>query len=444
MNETKNKDPYQSSRVLYIIEAALEYFIQTLVTGAYIAKAATVLGMNDSLTGILTSFVSLGSVFQIVALFVTNRNGVKRLVTIFHTVNQLLFAVAYLMPILNIPKEVKTFGFIIMLLGGHILNHIINSPKINWYMLLVDDKKRGSFTSTKEIVSLLSGMIFTFIVSNVIDYCDAIGDTTLSLIFCAVTLFALAIFHTLTLVLSKEKSDNPSEKISVRNAISATFREKSLWIIIPVSVLWSIANYSVTPFTGTYQIKELAFSMTFVSVISAVSSLFRAIISRPLGKFADKFGFRKMLTVCFIITAFAFGINVFTQPKNGSVLYFVFSLLLAAGNAGINSGEINLIYDYVSPQNRMGAFAVKSALAGACGFLTTLVMSILVESIQNNGNTVFGIPVYAQQVTSLIAFVIVVGIIIYLNTAVKSIKPFKKTIPNDCPDNTSESSQNAT
>lgn len=442
MNPTNSKDDYRTSRILYIIEAALEYFIQTLVTGAYIAKAATVLGMNDSLTGILTSFVSLGSAFQIVALFLANRSSVKRLVTVLHTINQLFFAATYLVPVLNIPKELKTVGFIVMLLGGHILNHIINSPKINWYMSLVDDKKRGGFTSTKEIVSLLSGMLFTYAVSNVIDYCDASGDTTLSLIFCAVTLFALAISHTLTLIFSKEKPNEITEQISVRNAISRTFREKGLWIVIPVSVLWSIANYSVTPFTGTYQIKELAFSMTFISIISAVSSLFRALISRPLGKFADRFDFREMLTICFAITALAFGINVFTRPENGSVLYFIFSLLLAAGNAGINSGEINLIYDYVSPQNRMSAFAVKSALAGVCGFTTTLIMSTLVKTIQNNGNTLFGIPVYAQQVTSLIAFVVAIGIIIYLNTVVKSVKPTKRTNKDDRHDNASESPRN--
>ena len=36
--EAKLKDPYKSSRLLYIIEAALEYFIAIAVGTVYLAK----------------------------------------------------------------------------------------------------------------------------------------------------------------------------------------------------------------------------------------------------------------------------------------------------------------------------------------------------------------------------------------------------------------------
>ena len=90
------KDCYSKSRILYVIEAAIEYFISILITGAYLAKITSSLGMSDSLTGILTSFVSLGCGFQILAIFLVNKRPVKRWVTILHILNQLFFSLIYL------------------------------------------------------------------------------------------------------------------------------------------------------------------------------------------------------------------------------------------------------------------------------------------------------------------------------------------------------------
>ena len=148
-------DIYKRSRFLYILEATFEYFISLLVTGAYLAKLTDAIGMNDTMTGILTSFVSLGCGFQIIAIFLANKRPVKRWVTVLHSLNQLAFALIYLVPFINLSSTAKVVIFIAFLLIGHIINNVVNSPKINWFMSLVDDKKRGSFTASKEMVSLI-------------------------------------------------------------------------------------------------------------------------------------------------------------------------------------------------------------------------------------------------------------------------------------------------
>ena len=70
--EALEKDVYKKSRFFYILEATFEYFISILVGGAYLAKITTSLGMSAALTGILTSFVSLGGGFQIFAIFLAD------------------------------------------------------------------------------------------------------------------------------------------------------------------------------------------------------------------------------------------------------------------------------------------------------------------------------------------------------------------------------------
>ena len=163
--------------------------------------------------------------------------------------------------------------------------------------------------------------------------------------------------------------------------------------------------------------------MTYVSILAALYAIFRSIFSKPLGRYADKHSFSKMLIICFGIQAVATLINIFTVPENGYVCYTLYYILHSIAMGGIaSSGPINLIYDNVSVENRTGAFALKNTIAGIIGFLTTLAMSPLVEYIQANGNVFLGIPVYAQQVLSVFGLLLTVVILLYLIFVVDKIK----------------------
>jgi Na+/melibiose symporter-like transporter len=289
-------------------------------------------------------------------------------------------------------------------------------------MSLVDDRKRGSFTASKEMVSLIGGMVFSFAMGAVIDRFEMAGDLNGAFIVCGISVFVLMLLHSATLIFAKEKESTQEEKISTKQLLIELIKDKNLFKVILISVLWNVVNYVATPFYGSYQIKELGFSMTFVSVLSAGYAIVRTIFSKPMGKFADKYSFAKMLNICFVVMLVAFGFNVFTVPENGKVLYTIYYMLYAVGMAGINSATINLIYDYVDKEKRVGALALKSTLAGFTGFFTTLAVSPLVSYIQNNGNVFLGIFVYAQQVVSVIAVVLLIVLILYLNLVVRKIK----------------------
>lgn len=420
--ETQNRDEYALSRFLYILEAALEYFISLLVTGAYLAKITSAIGMSDTLTGILTSFVSLGFGFQIIAVFLANKRPVKRWVTLLHCLNQLAFALIYFIPLAPISHEMKNFLFVAFLLIGYILTNVVNSPKINWFMSLVEDKRRGAFTANKEMVSLIGGMIFSFSMGYVIDNLESAGNINGAFIVCGVSIFILMLLHSATLIFSKEKPVEANEVCSVKQLLKELLTDKNLFKVILVSVLWSVVNYASTPFYGSYQIKELGFTMTFVSILSAAYAIVRTIFSRPMGKFADKYSFAKMLNICFSIALAGFIVNIFTVPANGKVLYTVYYMLYAVAMAGINSATINLIYDYVDKEKRTGALALKSTICGFAGFFTTLIVSPLVSYVQKNGNRLFGINIYAQQIVSVISAILLVVLLVYLNTTVKHLK----------------------
>lgn len=414
-------DIYRSSRRMYILEAAIEYFISILVSGAYFARLTTAIGMSDSLTGVLSSLTSLGCSFQLLAIFFGNKRGVKRSVAILHSINQLCFTLIYIVPFFEFSSSAKIVLFIALILSGRIVDNIVQPIKINWFMSLVDDSKRGRFTANKEIVSLIGGMVFSFVMGTIADGLTAAGKERQSFIVCGITLLVLTALHSYTLLASKEKLCTEKEAVPMKQMLLELVKDKSFIKIALVSVLWNIATYASTPFFGTYAIKELGFSMTLISLLSALYAICRSLFSRPLGKYADRTSFAKMLNICFVLELLAFVVSMFTVPSNGMIFYAVYYMLSAMGMAGINSGAINLIYERVSKEKRVCALALKNTLAGLAGFATTLIFSLLVERIQANGNRFLGLDVYAQQVTSAISAIVVVITIIYLNTVVKKM-----------------------
>lgn len=415
-NESIKKDQYAFSRILYIIEAALEYFVCIAVGGVYLAKLTKSIGISDAITGIITAFVSLGCGFQIIALFLAHKKPVKGWVTTGHIISQTLFALMYFIPLLDVSKVAKTAILIATLFLAQIIHNAINAPKINWCMSLVDDSKRGGFTANKEIVSLIGGMLFTYGLGALMDHLE----NKIAFIVGGIILFVLLGLHTLTLVFTKEKP-SVSEKIDVKKSIGALLKNKTLFKVIIVFVLWNIANYATVSFSGAYQVGALGFTTTFASLIVIVSSIARVIFSKPIGRFADKHSFCKMLYICFGIEAIAFAINIFTVPANGKIFFTAYNIIHAIGQAGINSAIINLAYDYVEDNQKTGAVALVNTFSGFAGFFTTLALSPLVAYIQNNGNKLFGISMQAQQLLSLVSLIFTIVILIYLFTVISKI-----------------------
>ncbi len=417
-----NEKSITRSRFLYILEAALEYFISILVAGSYLATLTSHLGMSDSLTGILSSFISLGCLFQLFSVFL-KRKRVKTVVTVLSVVNQLLFILLYIIPLSGGEKQVKIVLFIVAIFLAYLIYNSIHPLKINWLMSLVDDRERGIFTSRKEIVSLLSGMVFSFGMGTLIDHFQLIGQVETAFILCGITVFVLMLLHTLTMVFSVEIPTEDAEER--RNPIKEMFsavKDKNVVKVTILFILWQMASSSAVPFYGTYLIKELGFSLQFVSILSIVYSLVRASVSTFWGKFADKNSFASMVSICLAIAGAGFLVNVFTVPANGMVFYTIHYALYAVAMGGINSALINLVFDMVTPQMRSNGLALSQSVSGVVGFVVTLIASGLVSMIQENGNRFLGLNVYAQQVTSAIAFVFTMLAVLYVVFVIRKKK----------------------
>ena len=419
----KEIDIYKKSRVLYIISAALEYFISILTGTAYLAKVAGSIGISDGTIGVLSSFVALGCAFQIVSLAMRTDKPVKRMVTLINLANQLCFTMIYVIPVVDLPKNVKTFIFVFLLLLGNVLLNIPFSPKVTWSRTLIADEKRGIFSATCEMTSLISGMIFTTVAGRVIDTFEEMGNQKGAFIVCAITLLVLTISHALCLLFMKEsKREATNDSTSIKERLKAAITDRSTLTLIPVFVLWNMALYATVPFIGTYQLNELSLSMTAISLISVAYAVVRSIVSVPLGMLGDKHSFIKSISLSLIAMTVGLSIN----SLGGRISFITFYVLYAITMAGMNSGIMNLIFDYVPYEKRTGAVAILYTIGGITGFLSTLAVKPLVDNVQSNGNTFLFIEsVCAQQILSVLSAILTLATLIYVNTAVKKLTKAK-------------------
>ena len=162
--------------------------------------------------------------------------------------------------------------------------------------------------------------------------------------------------------------------------------------------------------------------MTFVSVLAFAHAAARALVSHPFGKYADKTSFERVLLIGFILAAVGFAVNVFTAPRNGKYLYTVHYILYAVSLAAISGGLLNLVFTEVPVRLRMCAYALEQGISGLSGFLASTLGGLLVNYIQENGNTLFGIPAYAQQVLSFIGVLFTLAGILWLIFGLKKEK----------------------
>lgn len=410
----------QRTQKMFILEAMFEYFISIIIAGAYIAKIGQEIGMTPGLIGIITSIGSLSSTFQLVAVLLSYKRPLKKWVLYIHLINQTLFAFIFFVPVFPLPKTYKILALIAFSLSGHILASIISPAKITFFMNSVEKDKRGLFTANKEIVSLLAGMVFSFGVNYMIDVLEEKGQIGTAFIICGIAVLVLMVCHALTVIYAKE-TDIPVPEEKLGDSLKSLIKDKTLWKITGISIIWHFAQNVTLPFMGNYITEKvenggLGFSMTMVTVSVVLYAVTRSLVSRKMGKLGDKITFVRLLKICYIIEIIAFVFYAITRPES-RYLYYVAYAILGISAAGTNSSNINLVYENIEPSKVTAAYAIRIAVGGLVGFLTTTVFGLFVDYVYANGNMFMGMQLYPTQITSVISIIAIIALILYVHFA---------------------------
>ena len=431
-NEQFASKSFKKGRRFIIAEAAVEYFISLCITSTLLTALLNEMGVDPALHGIIGSITSLACISQLFSVFWIKKSyPAKRWICILNLVNQLMFLILYCIPFFSFSKEVKLAAFMGILLFAYLFQHYLTPSRTQWHMSLVEDSHRGVFTAKKEIISLVGGMIFSQTAGILIDYFKAKDDMRTCFIIFAVTIAVLSFIHFYLMLSIKEpEPESIPKKKSFSEIMSLIFGNKKLRSVIVFDALMAVSSVSITFLSVYAMVNEknpntLGFSATFMAAIGIVHALFRALVSIPLGRFADKRSWVSLLRLCLSVMTVGHFCLVFCTPELGvgtTVLYIAFYLCYAFSIAGTNSSLTNLCFDYVEHENRRYILGVKNALSGVIAFVTSLGFGAIVNYIERRGNALFGMTVYPQQLLSLISAVITLTLVVFVLPTLKKDK----------------------
>ena len=414
-------DDYKFTRKLYFVECLFEYFINILVSGAYLAKLATTIGISDEMTAILSELTSLSGIFQIFSIYLSHKTPVKRWLIPLITLPQLLFAGVYIIPLLDI-KLSASFIFFVAIFAARSIASICSPIKFNWYNSLVEPSKRGQFTATNNIISIIGAMAFTFVASYLIDYFESSGNMDGAYLTFSITILALTVLHVITLLLSKENAPpKVFGSVSPFASVKALLSNKAYKRVLVLYVLFGIASAFTTPFLGTYQINELGFSMTFISIMDIAMSALQIVILYLFGRYSMHTTYQKLVGFSHIFYVIGFAFIVISTPGIGAFTYIAYRIMLLVGGASRAVSTTNLLFGLAPPEDRTSALAINTIVTGIISFATTIVATPIVSYIQGAGNTLFGINVFAQQVLALISVALFIITMLYYRFGCKKI-----------------------
>ena len=419
MDNAVKKDPYAFSAKLYFPKCAFAYLISIITTGAYLAKLTTTIGISDGMTAILSSIGNLACFFQFAAIPLSHRPSSKGSVILLTTLNQLLYSFLYLIPFMGFSIAVNSAIFFACILSSMIMSQMSGPLTVSWFFGLMRPEERGSFCGINQMVSHISGLSFSFAASYLADKFTESGNLNGMFLTFSITILVLNALHFVTLVMAKEKRrEVTKENISMISEIKELLKIKTLRIYLIFSLLYAVAGCAANPFFGTYQIRELGLSMTQITVISTVTAV-AAIIFLPLfGNYARRHSLTKTMLIGLPFIMISYVFILFCTPANGMIMFIIYWIVYTFGCAAFSLGIDAILFEMVDEKHRTSAIAMKNILAGPLGFLTTTALTPLLAYIQNNGNSIFGIHIYGQQLFAIFTMIIhFIAILIFIKFA---------------------------
>lgn len=421
LNNELHCDPKAGrTRGAYAMECTFEYFVSILVSDAYLSSLLNYMGMSDGAIGIISSLISFAFLFQLFALFaVKHIKNVKRACIIFHFSSQMFFLSLFLVPFMPFAKGVGDGVVILCILAAYFGNYLVTSMIFKWGMSYVDPKKRADFASTKEMISLICGMVFTLSIGFAVDAFAEAGNVEGGFIFIAGAILLSSLLDLICLLIMKkpraEEPDRGSGDGSTVNTVVGLFKNRAFLCLLVVGALLFSAQYLTNSFMGIYKISEteLAFTVGEAQLINIAGLLFRFAISKPIGRFSDKTSYATGLLVGAVMLCLCFFLNIFTSP-DAKWMIIPYTLLFHGSAAATNQNFLNITFDYVENKHFVHASSIKSALAGLCGFGSTVLGGRLLSFVQASSNTFMGIEMRGQQLLSAISLVLSLTLVAFL------------------------------
>ncbi len=142
-----------------------------------LAKVLSYIGMGDSLIGIISSLLTLTCIFQLCSLFAERTpKSVKSKSILFCMICLWMFVFLYIIPLMPFSKNVLTTAAIVCVITAYFANYYVFPSLFVWANSFAAPESRAKYSASKEMFSLVCGMLATFAAGYILEYAENMGN----------------------------------------------------------------------------------------------------------------------------------------------------------------------------------------------------------------------------------------------------------------------------
>lgn len=443
MSLPEDEKDFDSSRRCYIAADSASQLITQLAGGTFLMTLLSYTGLSDGIIGTVISLVTLGAVFQLMAMNWVQKLMKRKLFVSASVLQKLWFGVIFLIPLFLLDNRKQQVLICVIFLVAQIISQLGVPASMDWIASLVPSSERGKYFSRKDAYAVFFTVFGMFLMGVLLDITKN-GHLKLGFLIIGVVLILLSLLNFVSFVKMKEprtallNSDGKELhgslakkemkimqvnhlgiKEEIKLAISSSRFRKALFL----NLLWTTAFYIGMPFNNSYQVKELGLSYTYIMLIILLTTILRVAITPGIGKRADKSGSPQMLLWTMASMGIYYLCMVFTVPGNGKIMFTIATVFSAIGWSFIAIGLFNIQLMCMDRVRRTQQYTILSGVSGMYGFIISVAGGILVDYLQRNRLTLWNRQIFAQQWMNLLGFLFIILTVLYLYFAIKPLKP---------------------
>ena len=397
-------DYYKTTRELYHYEALFEYLCAILSTSAFMAKLTITLGIHDSITALIGTLSGFVGLIQLVSGRLARLTPIKPWLVPISLFTRLCLMGMFLLPFLKIGGAVDVVLLLLVLLS-QITSAVVSPVKQSMYLTTVSEEIRMRYMAKHNAVSLLFGMPVVLLGGLMLDKLEAKGRMSLGFLIVALLLLFFAVCHVLVIVFSKEPPIKKSESKNAFAEFGLLFKNKKFCIFLLVETLHSVANGTLSPYLGTYAQRVLGLSLGTANLFTTIQMAMQFGLMILIGRIGKKMKSAHMHAISFGAYVLYDIIWLLMSPENAVALHIPVIIFGAvAGSAYV--AYIPVLCSTTREEERASAIALAATVRGIVTFLVTLALTPFFNAWQTNGVTLFGVPLYAQQMLAVLSIVI--------------------------------------
>jgi MFS family permease len=396
---------YYNSRTLFIFEGCAAVGVFTLTSGAFLSGYAKYLGANDTINGIIGSTPVLAGIVQIISPLIFEKiNRRKVFIAFFALLFRLILSSMVLIPVLFTGTTQRVWALALMYFLAYVIASFINPPAANWIASLTPESKRGRYFGKRESYINAFTAVLSISLGKVLDtfrgYDFEYGGFII--VFCVVFLLALVNFTFLSSI--KEPLVNKSDVIiKFKDIITIPIKDKSYSQVLLMFILWNVALQVGGPFFSVYMVSGLKMQYTFITILGILSSISVIVLVRIWGKIADKKTWVFTTKASIALLGITHTLWFLMTP---STMYFLAPILFILGGAswaGIGISLFNIQFVFSPEKGRTVYIGFTAAMGGVIGFISTLIGSFIVNTLEGVKMNIIGFPISNMQIVFVIS-----------------------------------------